>query len=216
MKLLLIGMGPGIGLALARRFGREGFEILMVARNEQKLKDFEAQLAAENIRAKGYPVDIAAEDSYIRMLEKLAAEHSDIEVLHYNPSAFNPALPSQISLPVFLNDFKINVMGALSAAQAVFPHMKSRGRGTLFFTGGGTALKAPPAMASLGIGKAGLRSLVFSLAQECKPLGIHVATLTICGAVEPGTRFDPDLIAGEFWRIYAQPKEQWETEVVLQ
>jgi NAD(P)-dependent dehydrogenase (short-subunit alcohol dehydrogenase family) len=216
MKLLLIGIGPGVGLATARRFGREGFEILMVARNEQKLKEFKSQLSAEGIAAQAYPVDIADNDAFIRLLEHIAGEHPDIEVLHYNPSAYNPAPPSQISLPVFLNDLKINVVGGLLSAQAVFPQMKNRQRGAIFFTGGGTAFQAPPMLASLGIGKAGLRNLAFSLAQECKPLGIHVATVTICGAVQPGTKYDPDLIADEFWRLYRQPKGQWDTETVLQ
>jgi len=216
MKLLLIGMGPGNGLSIAKRFGREGFEILMVARNENKLKEYEAELGSAGIRTKGYAVDIADEDSFIRLLEHIVAEHPDIEVLQYNASAFNPAPPSQISLPVFLNDLKINVIGALLASQAVFPQMKNRQRGTIFFTGGGTAMQAPAALASLGIGKAGIRNLTFSLAQECKPHGIHVATITIGGMVQPGTKFDPDLIAGEFWRLYQQPKEAWETEVVWQ
>lgn len=214
MKLLLIGIGPGNGLSMAKRFGRAGFEILMVARSEQKLETYKAELAAVGVRAQGYPADIADEDSFLRLLEYIAAEHPDIEVLHYNPSAYNPAPPSQISLPVFLSDLKINIVGALLAAQAVFPQMKNRGRGTIFFTGGGTAIQAPPMLASLGVGKAGLRNLTFSLAQECKPLGIHVATVTICGVVQPGTKFDPDLIAEEFWRLYQQPKEAWETEVV--
>lgn len=209
-------MGPGVGFAMAKCFGREGFDVLMIARNEQKLKEFEQQLTDEGIRSTGYAVDIADEHTYLPLLERLAREHPDIEILHYNPSAYNPAPPSQIALPVFLHDLKINVVGGLLAAQTFFPYMKDRHHGAIFFTGGGTAFQAPPMLASLGIGKAGLRNLAFSLAQECKPFDIHVATVTICGAVQRGTKFDPDLIAGEFRRLYRQPKEEWETEVVWQ
>lgn len=216
MKILLIGIGPGVGLATARRFGRGGFEVLMVARKEQRLKEFEKLLAEEGIKSVGYAADIADEGSFVRLLENIVAAQDDIEVLHYNPSAYNPAPPSEISLPVFLSDLKINIVGGLLASQAVLPQLKARQSGAIFFTGGGTAFQAPPMLASLGIGKAGLRNLAFSLAQECHPLGIHVATITICGAVQPGTKFDPDLIAAEFWRLYCQPKESWETEVVLQ
>jgi NAD(P)-dependent dehydrogenase (short-subunit alcohol dehydrogenase family) len=216
MKYLLIGMGPGNGLALAQRFGREGFEVLMVARNEANLKEFQAQLAAEGIRATAFPADISDEDSYIRLLEHLAEKHSDLDVLHYNASAYNPAPPSQISLSVFHNDLKINVTGALLAAQTFFPHMQQRGCGTMFFTGGGSALQPASVIASLGVGKAAMRNLSLSMAQEFGAAGIHVATVTICGMVKAGTRFDPDLIANEFWRLYLQPREQWETEVVWQ
>lgn len=216
MKLLLIGMGPGNGISIAKRFGREGFEILMVARNEEKLEQYVAELAQAGIRATAYPADIADSDSFIRLLEHISTEHPDIEILHYNASSYNPATPSQISLPVFLNDLNINVVGALLSAKTVFPHMKARGHGTIFFTGGGTALQAPAMLASLGMGKAAMRNLLFSIAQEGAPLGIKAATITISGMVKAGTRFDPDLIADEFWRLYQLPKEQWETEVIWQ
>ncbi|MCC6282310.1 MAG: SDR family NAD(P)-dependent oxidoreductase [Saprospiraceae bacterium] len=216
MKLLLIGMGPGNGISIAKRFGREGFEILMVARSEEKLKAFAAELAQEGISSQCYPADIADSDTFVRLLEHVSSEHADIEILHYNASSYNPATPSEISLPVFLNDLNINVVGALLAAKAVFPQMKSREHGTMFFTGGGTALQAPAMLASLGMGKAAMRNLVFSIAQEGAPLGIKAATITISGMVKPGTRFDPDLIAEEFWRLYQLPKGQWETEVMWQ
>jgi NAD(P)-dependent dehydrogenase (short-subunit alcohol dehydrogenase family) len=216
MKLLLIGMGPGNGISIAKRFGREGFEILMVARSEEKLKTYAAELEQSGIASQSYPADIADSDTFVRLLEHISKEHTDIEVLHYNASSFNPATPSEISMPVFLNDLNINVVGALLAAKAVFPQMKDRGHGTMFFTGGGTALQAPAMLASLGMGKAAMRNLVFSIAQEGAPLGIKAATITISGMVKPGTRFDPDLIADEFWRLYRLPKGQWETEVLWQ
>jgi NAD(P)-dependent dehydrogenase (short-subunit alcohol dehydrogenase family) len=214
MKLLLVGMGPGNGISIAKRFGREGFEILMVARNGEKLNTYVAELAGMGIKAFAYPADIADSESFVQVLENIISEHADIDILHYNASSYNPATPSQISLPVFLNDLNINVVGALLATKAVFQQMKDRGHGTLFFTGGGTALKAPALLASLGVGKAAMRNLVFSIAQEGAPLGIHAATVTITGMVKTGTRFDPELIADEFWRLYQLPKDKWETEVV--
>ncbi len=208
-------MGPGNGISIAKRFGREGFEILMVARNGEKLNTYVAELAGMGIKSFAYPADIADSESFTQILENIISEHADIDILHYNASSYNPATPSQISLPVFLSDLNINVVGALLAAKAVFQQMKDRGHGTLFFTGGGTALKAPAILASLGVGKAAMRNLVFSIAQEGAPLGIHAATVTITGMVKAGTRFDPDLIADEFWRLYQLPKDKWETEVVM-
>lgn len=207
-------MGPGNGISIAKRFGREGFEILMVARNGEKLNTYVAELAGMGIKAFAYPADIADSESFVQVLENIISEHADIDILHYNASSYNPATPSQISLPVFLNDLNINVVGALLATKAVFQQMKDRGYGTLFFTGGGTALKAPALLASLGVGKAAMRNLVFSIAQEGAPLGIYAATVTITGMVKTGTRFDPELIADEFWRLYQLPKDKWETEVV--
>ncbi|MBU6341460.1 MAG: SDR family NAD(P)-dependent oxidoreductase [Bacteroidetes bacterium] len=214
MKLLQIGTGPGIGLAVARKFGKAGFEILMVARNAEKLEGFKSELAAEGIVAQGFAADIADEAAFGAVLQEIVAQHADIEVLHYNASAYNPATPTNMSIPVMISDFKTSVVGAVIAVQAVFPQMEARKQGHILLTGGGTALKAPAMLASLGIGKAGLRNLAFSLAEECAPAGVHVATITISGMVKPGTHFDPELIAGEFWRLYQQVPDDWETEVV--
>jgi NAD(P)-dependent dehydrogenase (short-subunit alcohol dehydrogenase family) len=214
MKLLLVGMGPGNGLSIAKRFGREGFEILMVARNETALQDFSIELATEGIKSSGYAVDITDDVAFAQLLKRVVQEHDDIEIAHYNASAYNPAKPSEIDLEVFNKDLKINIVGAILAVQAVLPQMKDRSRGAIFLTGGGTAINPPAFLASLGIGKAAIRNFTISLADECKDYGIHVATITISGMVKAGTRFDPDLIADEFWRLYQQPQAEWETEVM--
>jgi NAD(P)-dependent dehydrogenase (short-subunit alcohol dehydrogenase family) len=215
MKYLLIGIGPGNGLALARRFGQGGFHILMVARNADKLRQYEAELAAEGIRSQGYAADIADTSAFQQTLRDILTEHPDVDAMHYNASVLHPALPSQIQPDVFLEDLKTNVLGALVAAQSVLPQMKERQRGALFFTGGGSALQPAPIMAGLGAGKAAMRNLVQSLAQECRPLGIHVATVTICGMVQPGTQHAPELVAEAFWRLYEQPADEWESEVIF-
>lgn len=216
MKILIIGMGPGIGLALARRFGAARFEVLMLARDAEKLHSIEAELAAAGIATRSYAADIADAEAYSKCLTQIAAEHPDLDILHYNASAFNPALPSELAPEVLEKDFSINTMGALRAVQAFLPAMKNREKGSIFMTGGGSALKAPPELVALSIGKAGMRNLALCLAQELAPTDIQVATVTICGMVAPGTRFDPERIAGEFWRLYQLPKEQWEREVVMQ
>lgn len=214
MKLLLIGMGPGMGLSIARRFGRAGFEILMMARNADKLRQLSDTLKAEGIASQGIPADIADPDAFRAALDQVVQAHPDIDILHYNASAYNPALPSEIRLDVFLSDLNVNVTGALLAAQAVLPQMRARGAGVLFLTGGGTALRAPAMLASLGVGKAAMRNLAFSLYDECGPMGVRVATVTIRGMIAPGTAFDPDAIAGKFWEMYEQRAEKWEAEVM--
>jgi NAD(P)-dependent dehydrogenase (short-subunit alcohol dehydrogenase family) len=72
-----------------------------------------------------------------------------------------------------------------------------------------------PALTSLSLGKAGVRALTTLLAGEYGPAGIHVATVTVGGAVAPGGRFDPDRIAEEYWRLHNQRPEAWEHEVAF-
>jgi NAD(P)-dependent dehydrogenase (short-subunit alcohol dehydrogenase family) len=72
-----------------------------------------------------------------------------------------------------------------------------------------------PAVTSLSLGKAGIRALTRLLASEYGSSGIHVATVTVGGAVAPGGPFDPDRIAGEYWRLHSQRPEAWEHEVLV-
>jgi len=71
-----------------------------------------------------------------------------------------------------------------------------------------------PDVTSLSLGKAGVRALTELLATRFGPSGVHVATVTVAGAVAPGTAFDPDDIAELYWRLHAQPADAWEREVL--
>lgn len=95
-------------------------------------------------------------------------------------------------------DFRVCVVGALIAARALAPAMVAEGRGTLLFTGGGFALYPSSSAPSLSIGKAGLRSLALMLAEELRPQGLKVATITIAGSIAEGTPFAPSRIAAAF------------------
>jgi NAD(P)-dependent dehydrogenase (short-subunit alcohol dehydrogenase family) len=90
--------------------------------------------------------------------------------------------------------------------------MRRRGRGTLLFTGGGLALGPKPGLAAAAMGKAALRSLALSLAAELAPEGIHAATVTIRGFVQPGTPLSPGTVAEVFWELHRQDPAHWEAE----
>jgi short-subunit dehydrogenase len=138
-------------------------------------------------------------------------------LLARNPAklaAFTPGKPSAIWFAQLIKDFQVNVAGALVAVQQVLPAMKAKGRrGTILLTGGGLALCPAADAASLAIGKAGMRSLAFTLAQELKDSGIRVGTVTICGTVQPGTHFDPDAIAQAYLALH-KASDTPETEMI--
>lgn len=96
------------------------------------------------------------------------------------------------------------MVGALTSVKQVVPSFVERKEGTILVTGGGLALSPNPAYASLSIGKAGVRSLVYSLAQELAPHNVYVGTVTIGGYVSKGTFYDPDRIAEEYWNLHRQ------------
>ncbi|MEO7586840.1 MAG: SDR family NAD(P)-dependent oxidoreductase [Arachnia sp.] len=126
----------------------------------------------------------------------------------YNAGANTISNPSTLDVDDLMDDFTVNVAGALRCAQAVIPAMTERGSGTILFTGGMLALKPVASRASAAIGKAGLRNLTFTLADEISPLGITVGIVTIGGVVATGGFYDPDLIAESYWRFFTGHEER--------
>lgn len=213
---LVIGVGPGMGLAIAKKFASQGFAIAQMARRPEALKTYEAELRGIDVPVYSYPADVGDPDSLGPAMTQLISEHGTPEVMIYNVSVLNPASPSELNYDGMIRDFKINVGGALVAAQAVISGMQERKSGSILITGGGLALKPFHEFASLSIGKAGIRSLCYSLAQELKPHGIQVATVTINGMIEKGTHFDPETIAEVFWDLCQPSSGKGQVEVVYE
>jgi NAD(P)-dependent dehydrogenase (short-subunit alcohol dehydrogenase family) len=131
----------------------------------------------------------------------------------YNAGLIQADRPGELTQERHLAAYAINVLGALTSAVHLAPAMSEAGGGTIVMTGG--MPEPDPGYTSLSLGKAGIRALTMLLAREYGPAGIHVATVTVCAAVAPGSRFDPDRIAEHYWRLHTQPPGAWEYEVVF-
>ena len=213
---IVIGAGPGVGLAVARRFGREGFRLALVARRSEPLRALVDALRSEGFEAAGYAADAGNFDQLRYTLNEIVDRSGAPSVLVYNAASATQALPSVLDAARLQQDLAVNVTGALVAAQQVIAPMRSLGKGTILLTGGGLALQPYPPLAALAIGKAGIRNLTYSLGGELEPEGIHVATVTIAGYVQPGTPFDPDRIAEAYWQLHVQPRSEWMREIVYE
>jgi short-subunit dehydrogenase len=97
--------------------------------------------------------------------------------------------------------YTVDVISAIVVAQVAAPAMKAAGFGTMIVTGGGFADHPIPALATVSLGKAALRSAATMLGADLAPDGIRVATLTIAGQIVAGTAFDPERIAERYWDV---------------
>lgn len=209
-------MGPGNGESIAKRFGREGYKIYMISRNEEKLQKFKDDLEAQKIKA-DYQVADASNEEHLRVaFKKILLEHPNPAILVYNASVLHPKVPSRLVPDHVIRDFKANVVGAIISAQEVIPSMLKKKSGTILITGGGLAINPYYEFSSLGIGKSALRNFTHSLAQELKGTGVHVATLIINGMIKKGTKFDPDKIADRFWEIQNRKEKDWKVEEIFE
>lgn len=200
-----------MGLAIARRFAKEGFAIAMIARNAAKLQLFKATLQSEGYEAYDFTADAGDEASLQSALTSIQTRLGNPDVLVYNVAT--PKMESILNetMDTLAIDFKINVAAALVTTKAVLPAMKAQGRGTILLTGGGFALYPSPDFGSLSLGKAGIRSLAKMLATALKPDGIRVGTITIGGTVNPDDpKYSPDQIAETYWTFHANPESDSE------
>ncbi len=209
---VIVGMGEGNGMAIARKFANEGFAIAMVARNEAKLKGYQSTLKTEGITAHYFLADAGDEAALTAALAAIQAQLGTPEVLIYNAAVPRMESVLQTSYDTLVNDFKANVAGAIACVQAILPAMQSEQKGTLLFTGGGFALYPDPNFVSLSLGKAGIRVLASTLHTALKDSPIKVGTVTICGTVNgDDPKYSSDRIAEEYWRLHIAENGEYET-----
>jgi NAD(P)-dependent dehydrogenase (short-subunit alcohol dehydrogenase family) len=207
-----------MGLAIAERFAKEGYDIALMARDELRLSGAAVALS-ERYRVSAHPFSVDLSDlgaigaAFASARERLG----DPGILVYNAARWHDGAAMTLDPEAFARDLALNVGGALVCAQLVFGAMQAKGEGTLLFTGGGLALRPQfgQGAASLVAGKSALRGLVLAMAGELAGAGVHAATVTIAGTVAPNGPFDPQRIADVFWLLHSQARSDWSAEVVF-
>lgn len=202
MSLVIVGAGPNLGLAVARRFGREGFAVGLVSRTQSKLDDLASQLEADGVRAAGAAADIRDAGALAEAIESLAGKLGPVEVLEYSPlpapEFMKPIL--ETSADDVRGPLEFSVLGAVAATQAVVGPMREAGRGTILFTTGGAAVNPYPERAGVGISFAAEVAYARMLHEALADDGVHVAHTAIGGRIEPGGDHEPDDVAEVLWQ----------------
>jgi NADP-dependent 3-hydroxy acid dehydrogenase YdfG len=214
--LIVIGAGPGIARATARRFGRGGYDVALVARDADRLTELGTGLQAEGITT-GWAAADAGDPAALTTVIDLFTDHAGpADVLLYNAVSRRRTTAAELTPAELAADLAVGVVGLQTALRAVLPGMRERGAGTVLVTGGGAADDPPPAAPSLGVQKAALRALVEVLATTLAPEGIHVATATVRGWVADEGDIPPDAVADLYSELAAEtagPRENWRTVI---
>lgn len=210
---LSIGSGPGIGLATAERFAKEGFHIVLSARNAARTDELAATLKAKGYKTDARTVDTSDPGSVAALVAEVEKEFGGVDVLHYNAASMRKASLAEQPAETFNFDLTVNIGGAQVAVQAAAPKMLARGSGSILLTGGGFALQPSPDYLSLSIGKAGIRALAQGLFEPFREKGVHVATVTVAAFVDPGSK-EAEAVAERFWQLHSQPKDVWTVETI--
>jgi short-subunit dehydrogenase len=199
--LLLVGAGPGLGMAVARRFAAGGYRVTLVARSTDRLADFAGTLAGTGAEINIIAADAGDPDGLGARMRELYAGNGAPGVIVYNAVMGAPDRLLSSTAAHLQTAYAVDVISAIVVVQAAVPAMRAAGSGTILVTGGGFADHPIPALATVSLGKAALRSAATMLGADLEPDGIRVATLTIAGQIVAGTSFDPVRIAERYWEI---------------
>jgi NADP-dependent 3-hydroxy acid dehydrogenase YdfG len=205
--IAIIGAGAGLGLAVARRFGREGYSVALIARNRTHLNDLAATLRNEGITAQGFTADVRDTASLRTALGEAAEHLGAIEVMQYSPvpakEFMRPVL--ETAAADLVGPVEFSIYGPVTAALQVIPGMRALGRGTILFVNGASAVRPRGTVAGTSIAFAGESAYAQLLHDELTPEGIHVAQLIIplgIGGGDPA--HEPDALAETLWRIHTE------------
>lgn len=223
----IVGVGPGLGAALAGRFAAGGHAVALLSRTATHRSPILERMARSSGQARGFDCDATSPASVEAAFAKVRDTLGDPEVLVYNAGVFAVGGLLELDPARFEGAWRVNCAGAFLCAREVVPAMQVRKRGTLLFTGATASLRGGARFAGLAVGKFGLRALAQSLAREFAPQGIHVAHVVIdgqIGSVAAHARaperaaesfLDPAAIAETYWQLYTQPRSAWTLELDL-
>lgn len=219
-RALIVGTGPGISASFARGLADRGVELMLSARNTDKI----AGLAAET-KAKTVACDAGDLASVEAMFAAADAEMSGVDLVLYNPSARQRGPLVDLDPAQVENAIRISAFGGFLVAQEAARRMLAQGHGAIFFTGASASVKGYANSSSFAMGKFALRGLANSMARELSPQNIHVAHFVIDGGVrsesrkepegKPDSFLDPDAIAQTYLAVLDQPRNAWSWEVEL-
>jgi NAD(P)-dependent dehydrogenase (short-subunit alcohol dehydrogenase family) len=218
---VVVGIGPGNGAALARRFAREGYAVALLARRT----DFSGKLAAELTDARAYACDVADAASVAKTFAAIAKELGPVDVVAYNAGSGTWGTVEEITPDNFENAWRTNALGLLLVGQQVIPAMKAKGAGAIVIIGATASRRGMPKTTAFAPAKAAQRSLAEAMAKHLGPAGIHVAIIILDGVVDlersrkampdkPDDFFiKPDDVAETAWWLTRQPRSAWSFEL---
>jgi NAD(P)-dependent dehydrogenase (short-subunit alcohol dehydrogenase family) len=218
---VVVGVGPGNGAALARRFHAEGYAVALLARSTE----LSSELAKELGGSRAFACDVTDQASVERTFSTIAEEMGPVEVLLYNAGSGVWGTIEEVTAQDFEQSWRVNTLGAFLASKCVVGPMKKAGRGSIVFIGATASRRGNVKTAAFAPAKAAQRSLAESMARALWPAGIHVAIVILDGVVDlPRTRkmmpdkpdsffLKPEELADSVFQVTKQKRSVWSFEV---
>lgn len=202
---VIFGTGPGIGAAAAHEFAALGYQLALVARTGPKLDWLVTHFEGTGATAKAFIADAAdgeSIDDAVRDIREWA--QGDPSVVLFNAFMSQPAgWTHEVDPEGFTRGLIVNAGAAQRLVHRLAPALIAAGEGSLLFTGPGFGVwPRGRGFGTLSAGKAAMRSIALTLAEDLAGSGVRVGLLTVNGPTARGTDYDPDVIAKELVKLH--------------
>jgi NAD(P)-dependent dehydrogenase (short-subunit alcohol dehydrogenase family) len=219
--VLVLGVGPGLGAALVRRFRAAGYSVAAAARQQEKL----VGMFGDDAGVRTYRCDATDGAAVTALVETVEREMGPLEVAIANSAGWKVEGFLDLSAGDFTEIWRQGCLGAFHLGQAAARSMVTRGRGTIIFTGSAAQMRAGVGFAALAVAKSGLRALTQAMGRELAARGIHVAHMVLDGPIDSertrqryadaGRLLDPQGLAEAYYFVHRQPRAAWSNEIDL-
>lgn len=204
--IAIVGAGPGLGGAVARKFGREGFSVALISRDQSKLDALAAELEADGVTARGYAADVREPAALETALTRAAAELGPIAALQYSPLPSRDYLKPVLDLTpeLALEALQFSALGLIGAVRTVLPSMREAGDGSIILINGGTSVQARAGFAGTSVAFPAESAYGEMLHDALEDEGIRVRQLVIPGSI-PKLQVPNgiDGVASRIWELHA-------------
>lgn len=217
----IVGIGPGNGEAFARRFAKEGYQVALCSRSQERIE----ALAKATPGSKAFVYDAADPDAAAPVFERIQRELGPVDVLVYNAGSGSFISIDDTTLDDMRGAWEVNTQGLFCATKAVLPQMRAQGGGNIVVIGATASVRGGAKAAPFAAAKAAQRSLSQSMARHLGPEGIHVSYVVVDGIIDiPSTRkampdfkddhfMAPDAIADGVYALTQQHASAWSFEI---
>jgi NADP-dependent 3-hydroxy acid dehydrogenase YdfG len=190
--LVVVGAGPLLGMAVARRFGREGYRVGLISRTRARLDAYVQELQSAGVEATGTTADVLDRPQLASAIESIRKRYGRIDVLEYSPMIGNDILKPVLELNAdnIMLSLGYYVFGAVAAVGCVVDQMIENGSGALLFTSGASALGPYPSHGNVSVSMGALRQYVRMLNVALEAKGVYAGSIIIAQPHEPAELAD--------------------------
>lgn len=219
--IMIVGYGPGTAKAVAEKFGKEGFSVALIGRNEERLTAGVSALKAQGIVAFAFPADAgdaASIRSAVKAVQSKVGPISVLDWIAYGGMDAGDLLEADSA--ALHSAFDVAVFGLLAAVDEALPDLRSNEDGTILVANG--AFGDPSAamdeaatqwkMQGLALSSGAKHKLVGLLAQRLKADHVYVGEVMVYATIkntpgDDGKGIDPRIIAEKHWETYRSRSE---------